>query len=824
MKNITIFAVIALLAGAFECAAQTVYTWTGAGADDLWSTQGNWLNNDIPANAPDAVIIMQGSRLNNVNDLGMLTIGELTVNAGAVTLGGDPLHITGKIIKIPNSNNTVLTFDMPLIFGNTVEIHNAADNTQSRGILVNGGFYGAGGFVKTGTGRLTIASADLPGGGIEVGSGSLWFTPPGNASFSRGIQSGANLVHFTGPQTFTLTGTNAFSLSGPYASWDSGGIGAGMALVFDGGLFSNLVSSVSGREFRFSQSNNSLVVKNGARYVQLETHQLGRNEPTTYMCYTNTVLVTGTNTVWEANRFNIAFNSIATKFIVDDGACVTNINGWSLGRFDNRLEIINGGRVLHNGFYPNNNSSMSGTQIFVGGRHPVTGEKAVWDMDNNSFQLGDGNGGENNATNNTFTISAGGLVRRGTINVGYRRGMFNTFNIIDGGEYIPHGTSTCDGSNNKIYVGGFDPETGGPTVFDLRGNSINLSNGNLTNNTIVIGRGGVMSNGTVRICAQYSGSSHCAAVVTNGGFALMPSTTLGGNGNQAGNAEHNMLRVTGEGSVWDFAGTDFQACNRGNAGWTSMWNRVEIDAGGVITNASVQLGYTGTDRSPSIGNQLLVSSGGILYGTSRASSIGRTQTGISGTDHRAGHALHNEATVKDTGSFWFLGNQALDIGYVSNTSSNNVAAWNGLRVVNGGHAGGISDLRVGHASNNLYLSGAFSNRVTLAGGTISCGNFTLNPKNILAVDLTPGTIMPDDVSIGVSGAATFAAGSLVTATRVSGAPFGRFVLLRASTPFTQESRANLKFSAVEPDFWRFQITSNEVILHAVHPRTIVIVR
>ncbi len=84
------------LAGASAIAA--VKTWSGAGADDNWSTAANWVGGAAPANNDDLVFAGM-SRLNPTNDLwgtggaprgvNAITFGA---NAGAFTLSGNPIQ------------------------------------------------------------------------------------------------------------------------------------------------------------------------------------------------------------------------------------------------------------------------------------------------------------------------------------------------------------------------------------------------------------------------------------------------------------------------------------------------------------------------------------------------------------------------------------------------------------------------------------------------------------------------------------------------------------------------------------------------------------
>ena len=83
--------------------------------------------------------------------------------------------------------------------------------------------------------------------------------------------------------------------------------------------------------------------------------------------------------------------------------------------------------------------------------------------------------------------------------------------------------------------------------------------------------------------------------------------------------------------------------------------------------------------------------------------------------------------------------------------------------------------------------------------------------------------MPE-VSIDLSGTATFAEETCVAPTRTSQAPFGRFVLVRSKNPISPASRDNLKLSAADPACWRLHVHEYEVILHSVPLYTLIMIR
>src|SRR5688500_8084370 len=99
----TLIAILAILS-VLPAGAATL-TWTGGGADDLWSTPDNW-----GGTAPmpgDSLIFTTTTRLNNTNNFtsGTLFSGvTFDLPAGPFSLNGSPITLGGNI-----ANNQVVT-------------------------------------------------------------------------------------------------------------------------------------------------------------------------------------------------------------------------------------------------------------------------------------------------------------------------------------------------------------------------------------------------------------------------------------------------------------------------------------------------------------------------------------------------------------------------------------------------------------------------------------------------------------------------------------------------------------------------------------------
>jgi len=92
------------------------YTWTGAGANGLWSTAANWAPSGIPSGTATPHTVTYN---NNVNTTGTVAAGytltslDFTNTAGAFTINGDntsrTLNIRGNITNSSTSTQTINT-------------------------------------------------------------------------------------------------------------------------------------------------------------------------------------------------------------------------------------------------------------------------------------------------------------------------------------------------------------------------------------------------------------------------------------------------------------------------------------------------------------------------------------------------------------------------------------------------------------------------------------------------------------------------------------------------------------------------------------------
>ena len=237
--------------------------WTGGGADNNWSTAGNWDNNAVPV-FPHALTFAGNTQLNNNNDLSGITISSLTFDsiAGAFTLGGNDVALSGGIgfnanpaapvtqtINLNMTWNADKTIDTPtngnLTLGGNIS---ASANTLTKidaGTLTLGGVNSFAGYIINNGTNVITGNTTVNGAGSSVFylgnantgyNGTLVIQPgailnvAGNfgdalvigrdGGSGRIIQNGGTFT-YAGNQSYLLVG--ATSHSGTQAEYDMNG-------------------------------------------------------------------------------------------------------------------------------------------------------------------------------------------------------------------------------------------------------------------------------------------------------------------------------------------------------------------------------------------------------------------------------------------------------------------------------------------------------------------------------------------------------------------------------------------------------------------------
>jgi autotransporter-associated beta strand protein len=151
-------------------------TWSGGGANNNWSTAGNWSSASAhePPISGDSLIFTGTTRLTANNNLSSFTYAGLTFSstAGAFTLTGNSLTLTGSLID-NSSNPETVNLSLTLTTSQIIMVAGGGS------LLMGGVLSGTGGITLNGLGSLTLdghntyTGTTLVSGGTLVGSGSL---------------------------------------------------------------------------------------------------------------------------------------------------------------------------------------------------------------------------------------------------------------------------------------------------------------------------------------------------------------------------------------------------------------------------------------------------------------------------------------------------------------------------------------------------------------------------------------------------------------------------------------------------------------------------
>ena len=209
--------------------------WTGASANNNWSTGGNWDQNAVPI-FPIGVTFAGSTRLTNNNDLSSITASSITFDAaaGAFNLNGNDITLSGPI-GFSGNPATPITQTANLIM--TFSANEIIDTPTNGNLSLDGNVTSANSLTKIGAGLLKLGGVDtfagysLNGGtNVITGSTTINGTSGHRIYLGDGSPNNGNLVIQPGA-TFTVTG----SFDDSFVIGRDGGSGT---VIQNGGTFS----------------------------------------------------------------------------------------------------------------------------------------------------------------------------------------------------------------------------------------------------------------------------------------------------------------------------------------------------------------------------------------------------------------------------------------------------------------------------------------------------------------------------------------------------------------------------------------------------------
>lgn len=170
-------------------AATTYYKWSGAGVDNNWFTDANWIGGVAPVNGNETIVQPQGTA-----KLAVTIDAPVSVNAiqfqggsGAFVFSGSPITISGSANAIHTSANTQ-TFQSDVIFTNTANVVAQGGNFVFNNITIDAGNI----TLQPGTGRTitingTVSGTSGSGRRLDVNSaGTVYLN--GTATNAGGVR------------------------------------------------------------------------------------------------------------------------------------------------------------------------------------------------------------------------------------------------------------------------------------------------------------------------------------------------------------------------------------------------------------------------------------------------------------------------------------------------------------------------------------------------------------------------------------------------------------------------------------------------------------
>ena len=258
--------------------AYSAGVWDGGGADNNWSSAGNWDNNVLPV-FPSPLTFAGSTRLINTNNLTGIGAQSITFNsaAGAFTLRGNSLGLSGNIGFSANPPSPITqTINLPLAPSVDFTV-----DTPGNGNISIGGDINAGGRVLTQTsagnaGTLTLAGNNTVAGFIVNGgtnriTGSTSIAGTGGSRFCLANANSAFIA------TLVIESGANVNLSGNFV--DAGVIGrdGGIGTVnHNGGTFTFAIGNHAYLFSRASEKTNTRSLYNvNGRVLDTSGRKLG---------------------------------------------------------------------------------------------------------------------------------------------------------------------------------------------------------------------------------------------------------------------------------------------------------------------------------------------------------------------------------------------------------------------------------------------------------------------------------------------------------------------------------------------------------------------
>jgi T5SS/PEP-CTERM-associated repeat protein len=524
----------------------------------------------------------------------------------------------------------------------------------------------------TGSGSAWTNSGDLYVGyqgshySMSILDGGAVYNDTGYIGYSAGADSNSVVIGGTGSVWHNREG---LYLGGHYegTNWINGGTGNSLT-VEDGGLV--LVGNVT-NPARIDADGGIAVGDPSGNAEMVVANQSYVEAPNAYIGFgadeSGSVLLTGSNTVWDVNHTRVGYEGSDNVLSITDGAKaigtisigIGDIVGYSGGVHyyyqrgsNNVLSVTDGGQVVGT----INIDGLDGALIVTNGGSVVGGGVYI---------SGDGN--------TVIVAGEDSVMSNGTLQVGGT--LFGSDNSL----------SILDGATVYSFMGGLST----PFASDVIPTS--------TNNTVRVSGDGstwkIGKDGNTHFLNGWLDIGNGALLIEDGGTVLAEYSTITYGVDYHDGVYHNVAEVSvdGTGSVWSTATMLYM---RGGA--------VTISDGGRVDTGSLETGYSASLTVTDEGSSLNVADE-LLLGYARPGSVleilngGAVYSGEGyiGAKYLGSPKTNNSVLVTGNGSIWqnheglYIGGRYEGTNWIKGGTGNSLTVADGGLVSTGGDPGGL---------------------------------------------------------------------------------------------------------------------------------------
>ena len=495
--------------------------WTGGGANNNWSTAGNWDQNAVPI-FPIGVTFAGSTRLTNTNNLSGITASNITFSntAGAFTIGGNDITLSGAIGFNANPAAPItqtVNLNMALSASETID-------TPANGNLTLGG---------------NIASS-VDTSLIKLDAGTLTL---GGANTIQSWDLNGGTTKITGNTTINGDGARIYVGDGDYLSHCNG------TLDIEPGAVLNITGSFGDTFVIGRDSGSGTVIQNGGTFTF--------NPASGQTIWLGATGDSATRSEYHMNGglLDMSYNTLGLA-LGDRGAVITGAVYQVSGVISNVYNLWVGWGAGH-GVY-----TLSGGSIYIGalGITTTSGNYAInlgggtvgayqsWASSLNIMLTGSNGPVTFNSAGNSITLSgvlsgSGGLTKAGSGTL-----ELSGANTYTGDTIVNAGTLQLDQTGSS--VGAFHLANG--ALLNLNFSGIYAVAGFYTNNVAL--PNGVYTSSNLHGFIAGSASLQVAGPVSAG---IWTGVGVNNNWSAGGNWDHNVVPIFPIGLT--FAGSTRQA-------------------------------------------------------------------------------------------------------------------------------------------------------------------------------------------------------------------------------------------------------------------------